>query len=331
LGVKRAFTLIELLVVIAIIAILVALLLPAVQQARAAARRSQCRNNLKQIGLAIHSYAEAFKQVPPAYCWGGGALADAIVATSNASNRNDLDVFAWSAFLLPQLDQGPLYSQMGVSKSFSIAGGGSTVRLRHVHTPLEVFRCPSDTTDDVSIVAEGGDIDFLGGQTDQGSVSNYLGNFGNSSRGNCLPNGPTNGPGNGIFFQNAKIKFRDVTDGVSNTIAVGEAGFRQRAPGPRSGAGWWIGADRDSRRNMLRSVRLPINLRNFSAFGSLHAGGSLFLMMDGSVQFLNENIDSNPGPGSGNICSADGTPGSGVLGVYQRLGIRNDGQPIGAY
>jgi prepilin-type N-terminal cleavage/methylation domain-containing protein len=327
----RGFTLVELLVVIAIISVLIALLLPAVQQAREAARRVHCRNNLKQIGLAIHNYVDVYRRVPPAYCWGGGALADAIVAVSNASNREDLDLFGWSTYLLPHLDQSPLYQQMGVSQSFTISSGGSTVQLSHVQTVLSAFRCPTDTTRSVATVAVSGDIDFPGGQTNEAAVSNYLGNFGNSSQANCLPNGPSKEPGNGIFFQNGNISFRDAVDGTSSTIAVGEVSFRQRSSGTRSGCGWWIGAQRTGRRNLIRSVRLPMNLRNTAAFGSMHEGGAMFLLLDGSVHFINENIDSNPGPGSGRICSADDSPGSGVLGIYQRLGIRNDGQTTGQF
>lgn len=328
---KRGFTLIELLVVISIIAILIALLLPAVQQARSAARRTQCKNNLKQIGLALHNYTEAFNKIPPAFCWGDGELADAIAGNSTANGRDDVDVFAWSVFILPYLDQKPLYEQMGATESFSISGGGSAVQLGHVQMVIPGYRCPSDPTEDVSIAGAAGTINFPGGETKTAGVSNYLGNFGNSSQPNCLPNGPSTDPGNGVFFQNGSISFRDFIDGASNSIAVGEVSFRQRAPGTRPGVGWWIGGDRSARRNILRSVRLPMNMRNFAAFGSVHPGGAQFLMMDGSVQFLNENMNSNPGPDVGRICTPADTPGSGVLGLYQRLGVRNDRQPVGEF
>jgi prepilin-type N-terminal cleavage/methylation domain-containing protein len=141
---KRGFTLIELLVVIAIIAILIALLLPAVQQAREAARRSQCRNNLKQVGLAIHNYHDAFNTIPPAW-----------ISTQFQVAAGDVSHWSWGTFLLPYIDQAPLYSllQPGTRRlDQNLALGGATAAA--LTTPLTVFRCPSDTGPSLKISAQ---------------------------------------------------------------------------------------------------------------------------------------------------------------------------------
>ena len=141
---RRAFTLIELLVVIAIIAVLIALLLPAVQQAREAARRSQCKNNIKQIGLALHNYHDTFSVFPYAEMMGSGQAAGVV---ANIRNQNGL------VQLLPYLDQAPLYNTFNFSAPFGkyqVAGTASTVvvpaaNLAASTTKLAVFTCPSDS------------------------------------------------------------------------------------------------------------------------------------------------------------------------------------------
>ncbi len=129
---RRAFTLIELLVVIAIIGILIALLLPAVQQTRAAAASLQCSNNLKQIGLALHNYHDANKQFPPGYVDGN----------TNPASTPDNDVgpgWGWAAFLLPYVEQGNIYNQINFSQGVGIGSNVAVCQL-----PLKIFQCPSD-------------------------------------------------------------------------------------------------------------------------------------------------------------------------------------------
>src|SRR4051812_46688665 len=129
----RGFTLVELLVVIAIIALLVALLLPAVQQAREAARRTQCRNNLKQVGLALHNYHDTNSTLPPG--WVG--------VTSGQSDVNGINGWSWAARVLPQLDQSPLFNS--INFNFQVGAASNLVPRT---TGLAVYRCASDILPD---------------------------------------------------------------------------------------------------------------------------------------------------------------------------------------
>ncbi|OYW13961.1 MAG: hypothetical protein B7Z55_16195, partial [Planctomycetales bacterium 12-60-4] len=137
---RRGFTLIELLVVIAIIAILIALLLPAVQQAREAARRSQCVNNLKQLGLAIHNYHDNFNAFPPGW----------IGVTNRTPDTEGNSGFAWGAHLLPQLDQSPLYGRLNFNRECYDPAFNAVA----MSTVLPAFRCPSDPSQDTWMIGE---------------------------------------------------------------------------------------------------------------------------------------------------------------------------------
>ncbi len=180
---RRGFTLIELLVVIAIIAVLIALLLPAVQQAREAARRSQCKNNLKQMGLAIHNYHESFGCIP---------IAD-VNGTSTPISAH--------ARLLPYLDQSPLYALVDFNVPYNDVKN-TAARM----TELQVFRCPSDP--DTLPMSVGG-------------RNNY---YWNAGSGIVMYNsGQTGLPqSNGVIFHQRRIKFSDITDGLTNTAAMAE-------------------------------------------------------------------------------------------------------------
>ena len=180
---RRGFTLIELLVVIAIIAVLIALLLPAVQQAREAARRSQCKNNMKQLGLAIHNYHDVFLCFP---------IAD-VNGTSNPVSAH--------ARLLPYMDQTPVFNIIDFNVPYDHPNN-DRARL----TELPVFRCPSDT-------------DKLNGIA--GGRNNYFWNAGNGVV--MYTSGAAGQPApNGILFHNVKVRFSEITDGTSNTAAMSE-------------------------------------------------------------------------------------------------------------
>ena len=134
---RRGFTLIELLVVIAIIAILIALLLPAVQQAREAARRTQCKNNLKQIGLALHNYHDTFLMFPHAIFF---------YPTPAGNAAANIPAWAWSAMILPQIEQTNLYNTLNLGPVPFQTAANTPATLNLLQTPLAAFRCPTDVT-----------------------------------------------------------------------------------------------------------------------------------------------------------------------------------------
>ncbi len=294
---RKGFTLIELLVVIAIIAILIALLLPAVQQAREAARRSSCKNNLKQIGLALHNYHETHNSLPPG----------SIVQLNSAGTTYSGHGWTWHATILPYIDQAPLYNQIqgpGSSGMGAESGGSTSTKQRLAgRTAISVFWCPSQPDARKGV------------QKDLYATSNYNGNMGTligSSGDNCYSGGITTAPqmaatggcmgADGIFFISSGVKFRDVTDGLSNTIFVSEvidSGGDSSMPG---GAGsdrkhcFSGGADSNPPTEMTEYLIAaesndPINSYGEEAAGSYHVGGAHFVFGDGRVRFLSENID----------------------------------------
>ncbi|HVW02134.1 MAG TPA: DUF1559 domain-containing protein, partial [Planctomycetaceae bacterium] len=195
---RPAFTLIELLVVIAIIGVLVALLLPAVQQARESARTAQCRNNLKQIGIALHNYADAHRVLPPGY-----------VSLYNSSGDDTGPGWGWATMLLPQMDQASVANLIQYTTGIE-APANQTPRL----LTFPAFLCPSDNARNIWTAVSRDPVTgaLLSALCDVGS-SNYVGMFGITEPGV---------DGEGLFFRNSNIHFQDITDGLSQTIAVGE-------------------------------------------------------------------------------------------------------------
>jgi len=269
---RKGFTLIELLVVIAIISILVSLLLPAVQQAREAARRTTCKNNLKQIGLALNNYHDAHSILPPGYVTGAP-----YPATSNG--------WGWSALILPQLDQAPIYNAVNFALPVEHASNSAAVRVS-----LAVYQCPTDQTPGGSFAI----TDSLGNAMMQAGVSSYAGTVGNDA---SDADGLT---GNGCFYRNSNTRFSNIIDGTSTTVLVGERawgfvnGSWVGAPNGglvRSGAyNPWIFATANSPVFVLAHNNW-INIFTDSDgglddFSSLHFGGAHLLFADGSVRFI---------------------------------------------
>ncbi|QDT77502.1 DUF1559 domain-containing protein [Gimesia maris] len=274
---RRGFTLIELLVVIAIIAILIALLLPAVQQAREAARRSTCKNNLKQIGLALHNYNETHSILPSG--WIG-------VQPGVGANVEYGSGWGWGAMILPFMDQSPLYNK--INFNLDINDGAQTPGI--VDVTLPAFLCPSDPGSNTFELEEEGS---------PGTVlavlarANYVGVFGSEELDDCEIVTPgTNCQSSGTFYQNGNTRFRDITDGLSQTLFVGERKTDATA-------GWystWVGAVPEGAETFARVLGATDHVPNdpashFDDFSSHHTGGAQFLFGDGRVRFISENID----------------------------------------
>jgi len=338
---RSGFTLIELLVVIAIIAILIGLLVPAVQKVRAAAARAQCSNNLKQIGLALHAYHDAYKKFP--------------VGEFNDDNRN----WGWGTAILPYIEQAPLWNQLRNDTTrfmIFIPGGGTntyngatnynadgnnnggiintTAGGGAARAIIPVYICPSDTWPNQVTSGYG--------------KTNYLGNMGSDvsgfATGAAWPdwNNPNGGKQNGMLTQSNDnnrtwpVSIGMVIDGTSNTAFVGEVTGNFNTTGTYSGTtanltnntGWyhvsatdsfpiWAGGNpnyqgQGAQHNYFRlmSVNYPLNAKTGTVadrcFGSQHTGGANFVFADGSVRFLSDSIDVN---------------------VYQAMGTRNGNEP----
>lgn len=270
-----AFTLIELLVVIAIIAVLIALLLPAVQQAREAARRSQCRNNLKQIGLALHNYHETFQGLPQG--WIG-------VNTSGQTDVDGGNGWGWASRILPQVDQAPLYSSINFSLPM-IDPAHATHRVR----PLSVFRCPSDVGPNVWTILDSG-----GTALSQLATASYVGSFGVSDIDACEGQpAPFRCTGEGVFYHNSFVKFADVTDGLSSTFLSGE----HKTVESLDWYSTWAGVVPNGEEAFVRILATADHTPNHPTshiddYSSHHVGGAHFLMGDGAVRFVSSNIST---------------------------------------
>ncbi|QDT55889.1 Type II secretion system protein G precursor [Caulifigura coniformis] len=333
----RGFTLIELLVVIAIIAILIALLLPAVQQAREAARRTQCKNNLKQIGLALHNYHDVFLTFPP------GFIRDYPPGSNNSADTNAPEGWGWGAMILPQLEQSPLYNQLDIGRRalYSVIGAGRPT-VNPVESAPSFFLCPSDPGGNMGatrahqswIWTSGRGVQAAGLSPFRPGASNYI-----ASRGaNDLDRDRFERPGRGtagMFYGNSSVRISHVTDGTSNTVAVGER------DGQSCFGGIWAGVCHPDRStpadggifSALGAGDKNCKLNSAAAvggqhgcsrgFASLHTGGAHFAMADGAVRFISDTIQFvNPETVFPN------TPESGV---YQRLLAMGDGQPVGEF
>lgn len=275
---RPGFTLIELLVVIAIIAILIALLLPAVQQAREAARRTQCKNNLAQLALALLNYEMAHGVLPPG----------SVNATGPISTVAEGYHMAWTASLLPYIDQTPLFREIDFDKG-AYQQSDLVMKAR-----LNSLECPSDPGFSLGDVAS--QTSFAGCQS---SIE-----------------APIDTENNGVLYLNSAVRYRDISDGSSNTIFVGE---KKITTGDLN----WISGTRSTLRNTDKKPNSVVDEKDFrkkppqfddenivGGFGSWHTGGAQFALGDGSVRFVSENI---------------------ALETYQYLGSRNDGHFVGDY
>ncbi|MFI4851239.1 DUF1559 domain-containing protein [Gimesia chilikensis] len=280
---SRGFTLIELLVVIAIIAILIALLLPAVQQAREAARRSACKNNFKQVGVAMHNYHETHDTLPI-----GCSLARGGCSGSIAGNPAKV---SWGTHLLPFLDQTNVYNGFNFSLNYNQGPNGE---LEQGGFKVPVFQCPSDPqgddrTNQTGAITHPGPA---GGKDDIGKTN--MSGVADSVNWLCEA-APAYRPtvaGDGVLFNQSRVKMRDIIDGTSNTLLVGEStGGRT---GTYEGSGYTIWNVLDTAGGINGPNTIPGNgtwSKFDQEFSSYHVGGCHFVMCDGSVRFFSENMD----------------------------------------
>jgi len=325
---SSGFTLIELLVVIAIIAILIALLLPAVQQAREAARRSQCKNNLKQMGLALHNYNDTHG------CFPMGCMYKVFATTEAGGSSNRA---TWLVYLLPFLEQATIYQKINFDTNYVSNNLNSWDPNNVRGMDISFFRCPSDPGNR-----------SMTGQAEYAPTS-YVASIGNASRiygggpgygGGANVPGTTNGEWSrvvynnrkevGIFSTNSSCKVRDITDGTSNTMMaseclVGEAmhtatsdvnpcsiatrrsdrGFSWRFGTPAT----WLFCTIKTPNSLVEDCDIYSVYVNAAA-RSKHTGGVHSLMADGAVRFISENIN---------------------LTTWRNLGDRADGNVVGEF
>ncbi|UUO06546.1 DUF1559 domain-containing protein [Blastopirellula sp. J2-11] len=329
--VRRGFTLVELLVVIAIIGVLIALLLPAVQQAREAARRMQCSNNLKQIGLAMHNYHDTFRSFPSGYI--------------HVDTSDNLGHWTWSALILPFMELGNVSDALQVGRVSPSAAIDANREV--MQTEFKTFLCPSDSGPKVTdtdkcagcaIVSSSGDNVGL-------SKTNYvaINSSGNVRAQQATNFADTTTGATGMFFRDSNTRMRDITDGTSNTLMAAERAYELNrewfgsaemfATRDKDGAG----PDHQSHpthtsynqglyRTLCTTLYSPniligtttstSNIRNHG-ISSLHPGGAQAVAVDGSVRFLAETIPSN----------TDSTTNT----IMEYLGNMRDGQVIGEY
>ncbi|MFM8415644.1 MAG: DUF1559 domain-containing protein [Planctomycetota bacterium] len=302
---RAGFTLVELLVVIAIIAALVGLLLPAVQGAREAARRTQCLNNLKQVGLGLHNFHDAHRRLPPAFATGetpGNVNWRSLPETPGFFEPG------WSFFvsILPYVEEEALFQQLDCSLPImhaanAVARSGAAV--------LPLYVCPSDTVprliDVLDFGPSGSAIALAGDGTliTQAPVSSYSGLIGTTDH-------EHNGLFDGVFFRNSRVGFGQITDGTSKTICVGERMSRM-AEATWLGSittsdvvhaqGWWqrLGYRTRSHNYRPANCHTTCHIRSSgpnaasnspSGFFSAHPGGCNFLNADGSVRVITDDV-----------------------------------------
>ncbi len=319
---RNGFTLIELLVVIAIVAILIGLLLPAVQKVRSAAARLRCQNNMKQLALGLHNHHDAHQKLPAGVTVVDGSR------TTNATNARA----PWQVQILPYIEQEAIYNQFDQNAEFLHLYKWTTKTTPNLPMSVERnvrFECPSDSNS----TSANANNNYFGVQGGCGTVP--ADTAGSPTAEGCAMGQAFYGriiSTNGALYVNSKTKFTDITDGTTNTFLIGETKYMQLKP-PTTNYTTWAGsfrAEYDTAQNWDRSLPMslavtakPLNAITLNAaasshmidkgymtsyFGSNHDGGANFALCDGSVRFVTDSIP---------------------LDIYRAGGRISDGPPIG--
>lgn len=325
---RRGFTLVELLVVIAIIGVLVALLLPAVQAAREAARRMSCSNNLKNLALACHNYHDTYQKLPSGYL-------------RKAPLADDTAYWAWGASILPYVEQETLFNSLEVGEVPLPLALANPQKLVLMQTPLSLYRCPSDTGPPVNTVGRCRLFDS-GGTGRNVAMSNYVGN--NNSRWWSIQAGGSHAIHAGCFIPGAFFGFNDILDGTSNVVLLGERRWQyKRANGNLGtiGAGNIFGVRRRNdwaagRCNVMATARVRMNYSNnnvdraSAGYSSQHPAGAMFAIADGSVRFISETIETDISqfPIGTDDQASDGSLNTQVNSTWEKIMARQDQEPV---
>lgn len=343
---SQAFTLVELLVVIAIIGILVALLLPAVQAAREAARRMSCGNNLKQLGLAMHLYHDVHKSFPP------GVIGDDAKNFGGDPNKA-FRGFGWGALILPFLEEAPLHQRIDFNISLYAVPNWSDVNANEIlftTVTLKKFLCPSDVRAEkdenyvvapnmssASYVGNYGTNGYVpgGNQNVSWTIGRFYGGYLNSLNLASFANHRGVGP----LFSNSQIRVSDVLDGTSNTVLLGErrgditvgVPFNQYVTPSQTfwagGGNYFTLSSAYFRPNKCNRRTPQTSLDGcVGTFSSLHSGGLQMCLIDGSVRFIADTIESID-ESTLDAISSIRSPGNSY-GIWQAICVIDDGMVI---
>ena len=324
---RRAFTLVELLVVIAIIGILIGMLLPAVQQVREAARRTQCANNLRQLALATHNYESSRGQFPPGLnlpISSAGIFAGSDIANKVGPPPIKDRFGSWMSWILPQIEQNNLAAAYDFSQK-----GEFTTNTNATTSPgaqaVPAFNCPADINP--------GEVNEVSGH--YFAANSYFGSSGIQAWYSLSYDPSEDLMFNGMYYYNSKVTFAKMIDGSSNTLAIGERYsvdkvYDEFSSSPFSSFRGWAWSGFNSVRDCLAGTLVPVNYQipegqdpnnfnngvsdnKFSSFSSAHPGGANFAIGDGSVRFISAEstadlplLQSLAKIADGNVASVDG-------------------------
>jgi type II secretory pathway pseudopilin PulG len=273
---RRGLTLIEAIVILAIVGILIAVIIPAVVQSRESARQVECKNNLKQIGLAFHNYHETFAALPPGW----------IGVSAGKPDIYGINGFGWGIQIIPYIEANPIYGRTNFYCSIADPSN-EEFRTGSPWSHPQNFLCPATTLETTwSITLTGREIVMPSG--------NYSAVFGTDGLDRCLSQPNRRCVGNGAFYHNSATAFRDIRDGIAQTCFVGER--RTRSGGATPFHSTWAGVlpgDPLGLQRLLGTGEHAPGDREMSDadFGSSHAGGTGFVMGDGSVRFIDRDIN----------------------------------------